>query len=80
MGVVIRFTLFFAIFLLYIDRLNASEDVELKDPNLLVIATFAASSLLKSADEFGIHNTSLLHKIMDAHIVPFSQPTVRMTL
>jgi hypothetical protein len=77
MGTAIRFTLFFAILYLSVVFLNASEDVELKDPTLVAISTFAVNNLLKDAETFGIQNTSSLHKIMDAHVVPASQPSVK---
>ena len=78
MGIATRITLFFAIS--YFCVCLASEDVELKDPHLVVIATFAANTILKDADDFGIQNTSSLHRIMDAHIVPFQQPIVILYL
>jgi hypothetical protein len=76
MGSAIRFTLFFAILYFSVVFINASEDVELKDPTLVAISTFAANSILKDAETFGIQNTSSLHKIMDAHVVPASKPSV----
>ncbi len=78
MGIAIRITLFFAILYVCACLSNASEDVELKDPHLVVIATFAANTILKDADDFGIQNTSSLHRIMDAHIVPSQQPIVSL--
>ena len=76
MGIAIRITLFFAIFYYCACLSNASEDVELKDPHLVVIATFAANTILRDADDFGLQNSSSLHRILDAHIVPFQQPIV----
>lgn len=73
MGFAFSITLFFAITCICVNSSNASEDVELKDPNLVIIATFAANSLLKNADDLGIQNTSSLHRIMDAAIM--SAPT-----
>lgn len=75
MGTAIRFTLIFAISYFASTFSNASEDVELKDPTLVAISVFAANTILKDAETYGIQNTSSLHKIMDAHIVPGSQPS-----
>jgi len=68
-------TLFFAC-LFISGSLQASEDVEFKDPHLIEIATFAANNLLKDAKELGINSNSTLLRIMDAQIVPYSQPVV----
>lgn len=80
MGTAIRFTLIFAISYFASTFSNASEDVELKDPTLVAISVFAANTILKDAETYGIQNTSSLHKIMDAHIVPGSQPSVKITI
>lgn len=55
---------------------QSSEDVELKDPYLIEMAKFAENYILKNAEELGVGKNSSLHRIMDAHIVPFPQPTV----
>lgn len=80
MGFDLRVTLFFAISYFCAGFIVASEDVELKDPNLVAIATFAANNILKNAEEFSIQNTSSLHRIMDAHIVPIPQGPQRLVI
>lgn len=76
MGFATWIALFFAIISLHAKFSVLAEDAEFKDPNLVVVATFAASNILKNAEEFGIQNQSTLHRIMDAQIVPYPQPTV----
>lgn len=55
---------------------SGSEDAELKDPYLLEVARFAASKLMENVEDLGFKNTSVLHRIMDANIVPYPQPAV----
>ena len=77
MGLARRMTILFVVvsFCCYVSSSTASEDVEFKDPHLVELANFAATSLLKDA-ELGLNNRSTLHRIMDAQIVPFTQPNV----
>lgn len=77
MGTLICFTLFLTIAYLAITFSNASEDVELKDPTLVAISVFAANTILKDAETYGVQNTSSLQKIMDAHVVQGLQPSVK---
>ena len=53
---------------------TASEDVEFKDPYLLEVAEFTASDLLKQ-EQLQLGNRTS-HKILDAQILAFPQPTV----
>ena len=53
---------------------TGSEDVELKDPHLLEVATFGATSLLKDP-ELELENFTL-QRIMDSQVVPQASPAV----
>ena len=77
MGVASRITLFFGFVSCFLAISLTAEDVEnFKDPYLIEIASYAASNLLKAAHELGINNQSSLNRIMDAQVVPNTQPTV----
>lgn len=67
---------YIALFFVFACAAHGSEDAELKDPYLLEVARFAASKLLENAEDLGLKNTSVLHRIMDASVVPYQQPAV----
>ena len=81
MGVASRITLFYGFVSCFLGIVFAAEDVEnFKDPYLIEIASYAASNLLKAANELGMNNQSSLNRIMDAQVVPNTQPTVRLII
>lgn len=80
MGLTTRVAQLLALSCLLFCLSSASEDVEFKDPHLVEIASFAATSLLKDASDLGLGNRSALHRIMDAQIVPYAQPVVLNTM
>lgn len=76
MGTVRCFALFFVFACSRVALTSGSEDAELKDPYLLEVARFAATKLMKNVEDLGLKNTSVLHRIMDANVVPYPQPAV----
>ena len=78
MGLASRIILFLGFFtcLAGISQATAEDVENFKDPYVIEIASYAANSLLKAANDLGINNKSSLNRIMDAQVVPNTQPTV----